>query len=79
MDTAAVADLAKPILCVDTCSLLDIMRDPTRETARAHERQAEIDVVERDHPIYLSGRRDCEPKCCDSRHKKYRCILTKSC
>lgn len=46
MDTAAVADLAKPILCVDTCSLLDIMRDPTRETARAHERQAEINVVE---------------------------------
>lgn len=46
MDVSAIARLAKPILCVDTCSLLDIMRDPTRDTARAHERQAAIDLVE---------------------------------
>lgn len=46
MSISAVASQTKPILCVDTCSLLDIMRDPTRDTARAHERRAAIDLVE---------------------------------
>lgn len=46
MDVSSLASQSAPILCVDTCSLLDIMRDPTRETARAHERQAAIDLVE---------------------------------
>lgn len=46
MDVLSLASHATPILCVDTCSLLDIMRDPTRETTRANERQAAIDLVE---------------------------------
>lgn len=41
--SSAVADL--PVLCIDTCSLLDIMRDPTRDTARPLDRQAAIDLV----------------------------------
>jgi len=46
MNVSSFASQTSPILCVDTCSLLDIMRDPTRDTARAHERQAAIDLVE---------------------------------
>lgn len=46
MNVSSFASQTSPILCVDTCSLLDIMRDPTRDTARAHERQASIDLVE---------------------------------
>jgi hypothetical protein len=34
-----------PVLFVDTCSILDIMRDPTRDTAKPHEMQAAIDLV----------------------------------
>lgn len=34
-----------PVLFIDTCSILDIMRDPTREDARPHELQAAIDVL----------------------------------
>jgi len=40
-----IAALGAPVLCLDTCSVLDIMRDPTRETARAHERMAAIDLL----------------------------------
>jgi hypothetical protein len=43
----AVAALSVPVLCIDTCSLLDIMRDPTREGAQARDRQAAIDLVQR--------------------------------
>lgn len=46
-DPAAIAALSVPVLCIDTCSLLDIMRDPTRDGARAHDRQAAIDLVQR--------------------------------
>lgn len=45
MDANAVALAGVPVLCIDTCSLLDIMRDPTRETVKVHERQAAIDLV----------------------------------
>lgn len=45
MDFAAISSLGVPILCIDTCSILDIMRDPTRDGARAYERQAAIDLV----------------------------------
>jgi hypothetical protein len=37
-DVARIASLGLPVLCTDTCSVLDIMRDPTRDSARAHER-----------------------------------------
>lgn len=33
------------MLFVDTCSILDIMRDPTRESAKPHELQAALDLV----------------------------------
>ncbi|WP_299773590.1 PIN domain-containing protein [uncultured Tateyamaria sp.] len=46
MDVSSIVVQGSPVLCVDTCSLLDIMRDPTRDTARPHERQAAIDLVE---------------------------------
>lgn len=39
-DVARVASLGLPVLCTDTCSVLDIMRDPTRDSARARERVA---------------------------------------
>ncbi|WP_395396170.1 PIN domain-containing protein (plasmid) [Novosphingobium sp. BL-8A] len=35
-----------PVLYIDTCSVLDIMRDPTRKTPGAHDRIAAIDVVD---------------------------------
>lgn len=45
MDAQAIASAGVPVLCIDTCSILDVMRDPTRETAKPHERQAAIDLV----------------------------------
>ena len=40
-----IATLCKPVLCFDTCTALDLMRDPTRDTVRAHERQAALDLL----------------------------------
>ena len=37
-DLGHLAGLNAPILCFDTCSILDIIRDPTRDNVRAHER-----------------------------------------
>ncbi len=45
MDARAIASANVPVLCIDTCSILDIMRDPTRETVRPHEREAGIELV----------------------------------
>lgn len=45
MDPTAITSLGVPVLCIDTCSILDIMRDPTREGTRPHERQAAIDLI----------------------------------
>lgn len=45
-DPAAIAAEGVPVLCIDTCSLLDIFPDPTRDDMRAHERRAEIDIAE---------------------------------
>lgn len=45
MDAQTIASAGVPVLCIDTCSILDIMRDPTRETAKPHDRQAAIDLV----------------------------------
>lgn len=45
MELAAIAASETPVLCLDTCSLLDVMRDPTRETAHPHDRQAAFDLV----------------------------------
>lgn len=45
MDLLAIASANVPALCVDTCSILDVMRDPARPSAKVHERQAAIDLV----------------------------------
>lgn len=44
-DSAAIAALGVPVLCIDTCSLLDIMRDPTRDGTQQRDRQAAIDLI----------------------------------
>lgn len=44
---AAIAALSVPVLCIDTCSLLDIMRDPTRDGTQQCDRQAAIDLGQR--------------------------------
>lgn len=46
-DPIEIAAHSVPVLCIDTCSLLDIMRDPTRDGANAHHRLAAIDLVQR--------------------------------
>lgn len=46
-DPGVIAALSVPVLCIDTCSLLDIMRDPTRESSQARDRQAAIDLAQR--------------------------------
>jgi hypothetical protein len=45
MDANAIVSARVPVLCIDTCSILDVMRDPTRETARPDDRQAAIQLV----------------------------------
>jgi hypothetical protein len=45
MNQQAIVTASVPVLCIDTCSILDIMRDPTRDTARPIDRQAAIDLV----------------------------------
>ena len=35
-----------PILCLDTCSVLDILRDPTRRDVRWHEQEASLELLE---------------------------------
>ncbi len=45
-DIVALASSGVPVLCVDTCCVLDIIRDPTRDAVQAHERQAALTLVE---------------------------------
>ena len=45
MDAKAIAATGTPVLLIDTCSILDVMRDPTCETLRIHERQAGLDLL----------------------------------
>jgi hypothetical protein len=48
MDPSELAQVVRrgaPILCADTCTILDVMRDPTRESIRLHERTAAIELV----------------------------------
>ena len=44
---ASIVAAEVPILCVDTCSILDLVRDPTRDKAHPHDRQAAVDLVQR--------------------------------
>ncbi len=45
MDARAIATACKPVLLIGTCSILDVMRDPTREVLRINERQAGLDLL----------------------------------
>lgn len=40
-----IVGLGAPVLCADTCTILDLMRDPTRKNVRAHERKAALDLL----------------------------------
>lgn len=44
-DVASIVASGGPVLCFDTCTALDLMRDPTRETVKAHERRAALDLL----------------------------------
>jgi hypothetical protein len=44
-DVIRLIALGVPILCVDTCTVLDIMRDPTRKEIRPRERQSGLDLL----------------------------------
>ncbi|WP_199554835.1 PIN domain-containing protein [Sandaracinobacteroides hominis] len=46
-DLQAIAALGVPVLCIDTCSVLDIMRDPTRDDSHPHHREVAINLVDR--------------------------------
>lgn len=44
-EVVRIANLNVPILCFDTCSALDLMRDPTRETADASDRKTALNLL----------------------------------
>ena len=44
-DIAKLIGLSAPILCLDTCSLLDVMRDPTRNSVFPHEVQSVLHLL----------------------------------
>ena len=44
-DVALIAASGIPVLCFDTCTALDLMRDPTRETVKAHERRGAKEIL----------------------------------
>lgn len=45
-EIARLVGLSAPILCLDTCSLLDVMRDPTRDNVYAHEAKLALRLLE---------------------------------
>ena len=49
---AQIAAKGVPVLCVDTCSILDIMRDPTRNGANANNAKMTTHLLERVHPRF---------------------------
>lgn len=46
MDLRSIATSNVPVICVDTCSLLDVMRDPTRETINVAHNKAALVLIE---------------------------------
>jgi hypothetical protein len=45
VDVAKVIEFNKPSLCFDTCAVLDLMRSPTREDVRPHDRRAALELL----------------------------------
>lgn len=41
----SLAARGTPVLCVDTCSILDVIRDPTRDTVNANDAEASVALV----------------------------------
>ena len=46
ISVAGLSMSSVPVLCFDTCSLLDIMRDPSRDTMRVPDRIAGLALLE---------------------------------
>lgn len=44
-DINDLVELGAPVLCVDTCTLLDVIRDVTRDTVRAHDAKAGLSLL----------------------------------
>ncbi|HEX7642019.1 MAG TPA: PIN domain-containing protein [Burkholderiaceae bacterium] len=44
-EISRLTELGAPILCIDTCSVLDVMRDPTRNTSNPHNVRAALDLL----------------------------------
>lgn len=42
---AAIAAQGLPVLCFDSCSALDLWRNPAREEIKPHERMAAMDLL----------------------------------
>lgn len=45
VDAKLIAKAGTPTLLIDTCSILDVMRDPTREKPHIHEWQAGLELL----------------------------------
>lgn len=46
MDAVAIVNAGTPVLCVDTCAVLDLMRDPTRDSSRPAIRRAGVELID---------------------------------
>jgi hypothetical protein len=44
-DVQRLVATGAPVLCVDTCSILDVMRDPTRDGLKSTDFQAALDMI----------------------------------
>ncbi len=49
-DVSRLVQANLPVLCLDTCSILDIMRDPTRDEARPSDFAVALDLLDRIEP-----------------------------
>ncbi|WP_347252814.1 PIN domain-containing protein [Dokdonella sp.] len=46
-DVTRILQAGLPVLCLDTCSILDILRDPTRDTAQPSDLAVALDLLDR--------------------------------
>src|SRR6187549_143093 len=44
-DPGRIVALDAPVMCLDTCTVLDLMRDPTREDMRVNDRRAGLALL----------------------------------
>ncbi|RDD92966.1 hypothetical protein DTW89_10790 [Acidovorax sp. BoFeN1] len=45
-ELARIVQANAPVLCLDTCSVLDVVRDPYRETSQPHDAVAAMDLLQ---------------------------------